>query len=70
MPGGLSDRSILSPACHARVNEPGIAGKRNIGTEAEALHDTGPQAFDEHVCLFDDPQTEIDRRGLFQIEHE
>ena len=68
MSGGLSDRPILAPAGHAGINELGIAGKRNIGAEAKALHDTGPEAFDERIGFFDDPQAEIDGRRVFEVE--
>ena len=70
VPRCVSDRPILAPARHARINEPGIAGERHIGAEAKALHDAGPQALDEHVRFLDDPQAEIDGRRLLQIEHE
>jgi hypothetical protein len=69
MPSGLSHGSILSPPRHARIDEPGIARQNDIGTEAKALHNARPEAFDEDICFFDRAQTETDGLGFLEVEH-
>ena len=69
MPSCLSQGPILSPTRHARIDEPGIARQRDIGTKAKSFHDARPEAFDEDIGLPDDPQAEISGGRFLEVEH-
>src|SRR3546814_19882017 len=49
VPGRLRIGTILSPAGHAPIDEPGIVGEQHLGAKAEPLHHAGPIALDDAV---------------------
>jgi hypothetical protein len=68
--GGLRQRSALSPACHAAVDQFRIARQAGIRPEAEAFHDSGPHALDQCVGTVDQAQHGIDRPRIFQVQRQ
>ena len=63
--GGLGVRALLTPACHAAVDQLGVAGQAVLGTDAQPLGDAGPEALDQGIGLLDQPQHRLDAvRGL------
>ena len=56
-PGG--QRALLTPAGHPAVDQPRVALQAHVGTEAQALHDAGPEALQSQVGPVDQAQ-----RGL------
>jgi hypothetical protein len=65
---GVGHRPFLAPTRHASVDEPRIPFETNFGTEAEALHDTRPKSFDDHIGLLDESQHDLDAFGFLQID--
>ena len=64
--GGFRQRSRLSPACHAAVDQPRIARERDVRAEAESLHGAGPEAFDQSVGL--DESSSSARRRVLHVD--
>ena len=61
--GRVRERPVLAPAGHAAVHEPRVAGEADVGPEAEALGDAGPEALDQRVGRLDEPQHRLDAFG-------
>jgi hypothetical protein len=53
MPGGLCHRSLLAPAGHAAVDQGGVCLQADIGSQAQALHDSRTVTFQQGVRLAD-----------------
>ncbi len=58
VPRGLRERPGLAPSGHAPVDQTRVAFEAYVGPKAEALHHTGPEAFDQRVGLRDQLQHE------------
>ena len=46
-PATVRHRAVLAVAGHPAVDQARIARERDVGAEAEALHDAGPEALDQ-----------------------
>ena len=68
MSGSLRERTVLSPAGDASVDEPRVSLQANLRTEPETLHDTGAEAFDQRIGVIDDAKQRIRGAGLLQVE--
>ena len=68
MAGGARPGSVLAPSRHAPVDERRPPCEAGLGREAESLHDTGSEAFDEHVRLGDEVEDEIASRVLAYVD--
>ena len=68
--GRLRQRPALPPAGDAAVDQPRVA-RRAVGrAEAQALHRTGPQAFDQGVASVDQAQRLRCVGAVFQVERQ
>jgi hypothetical protein len=56
------------PSRHPTIDELRIALDTYVGTEAEALGDTRPIAFDQGIRVRHEFQHELDRGGLLEIQ--
>ncbi len=61
-------RPVLTPARHAPVDQTGVAGEAGLGSDAQALGHTGPEAFDQPVGLGHQPEHELQRVGVLQVD--
>ena len=62
------ERTVLAPAGHPAVYQPGIARETRLRPEAEPLEHAGPEAFDQHVGALQQLEHDLDRRGVLQIQ--
>ena len=67
VPGSLGERAVLAPTGHSPVDQPRVARKTLLGTEAEAFGDAGAEALDEHVGGFHQPQHRLDPSWVLQV---
>ncbi len=58
VPGGVCERSVLTPARHPPVHQPGVAGEAVPRPDPQPLGDAGPEPLDQHVRAF----REVERR--------
>ena len=58
MAGARGERAGLAPAGHATVDQARIARQTFVRPEAEALHDAGAEALDQHVSAFNQFENE------------
>ncbi|OEV23531.1 hypothetical protein AN220_24090 [Streptomyces nanshensis] len=68
MPGPRGQRSVLAPAGHPAVDQPGVAGQADIGADAEAFGDAGPEPLHEHVGAFDQGERRAGSGLLFEVQ--
>src|SRR5262245_6966075 len=66
--GGVGQRTGLPPACHPRVDELRVAGKADLGTKAQPLHDTWPQRLDQDVGRRDEAQRRFEALRMLEID--
>ena len=66
--GPLGEWPALSPSGDVRIDQARVALLAHLRAEAEALGDTGPHAFQQHIGLFDELQRERQALWFFQIE--
>jgi hypothetical protein len=64
---GLCERTLLSPAGHAAVDDAGVARQHRIGPEAQALHHAWPVALDEHVGALQQAPDPLVFGGILQV---
>ena len=65
-PARLDARTLLPPAGHAGVDQPGIAGPKVVGAEPQALGHARSEALDEHVRRVGEPAHHFDPFGDFR----
>ena len=63
----VCQRAVLPPAGHTAVHQAGIAFEKHIRPQAEALHDTGAEALNEHIGPIEQFEHAFDGRRVFQI---
>ena len=68
VPGGRRQRSRLSPAGHAAVDEGRVASETFLGSQAEAFGHSGPVTFDQDVGGGCEAENHLDSRRLFEID--
>ena len=68
VPGGERERPVLAPAGHAAEDEAGVALRARLRAEAEPLGDAGPEALDQHVGLVGQPEQQVDRRRVLEVQ--
>ena len=68
MPGSVGDGAVLSPACHAAVDQSGIGTQAFIRAESESFHHSGPKSLDQCVCLFDEAYHDVTTFGLLNVD--
>ncbi len=68
--GFLRERPLLSPSGHAGEDEARIGGEAEVGTEAQPLHDAGPEALDQGVGPGDRREHRVDRGALLEVERD
>jgi hypothetical protein len=56
MARGVRQRPVLAPAGHPPVHQPGVAGQRLFGADAEPFRDARPVALDQDVGALDQVQ--------------
>lgn len=66
--GTRRERPTLPPPRHAPVNQPRIDCHAGLGAKTEALHDTGPVAFEQHVDLSDQPMHQSLAVGMLEVD--
>jgi len=66
--GSGAERSALTPAGHAAVDESRVARQHGLGPQAEALHDAGAKALDERIRARDELERGLRARGRLEIE--
>lgn len=64
----ISARIIAGEAGERAVDEARVRHHRSMGAEAKALHDTGPEVFDDHVRGGDELACEVEVSGDRQVE--
>ena len=68
MPGGGGQRSVLAPSRHPPVDELGVAGEHRVRPDAEPFGHAGPEPLDQRVGALGQPQHDLGRAGLAQVE--
>ncbi len=68
VPGRAGERSRLTEAGHAPVDEPRVAREADVGPEAEALHHAGPEPLEQPIGALHEPQHRRDRFGVLQVD--
>ena len=66
--GHVRERPVLTPAGHAAVDEARIALQAHVGTEPEALGDSGAKRLHERVGRLDHPEHARDAVGVLQVD--
>ena len=62
--------TVLAPAGHPGVDQPGIAGQHLVGSDAEPLQHAGPQPLDEHVRGIEQAQQHVPPVGRLQVDRD
>ncbi|KAG1183377.1 hypothetical protein G6F35_015362 [Rhizopus arrhizus] len=70
MAGRLRQRTVLPPAGHASVHQPRIARQAFVGPQAQPFHDARPEPFEQGVGLVQQPQYDIGRAGLLEVQRD
>src|SRR5690606_2581555 len=68
VPRGMRQRTVLPPAGHAAIDQPRVALHTNLGSQAEPLHDPGPERIDDRIGLPGEPQYGLDALGVLQVD--
>ncbi len=68
MTGGMCKGAMLSPPCHAPVDESWITLQANVWPEAEPLHHAGTHAFNQGVAMRNQRQQGVDAVWRFEID--
>lgn len=63
----VGQRPALAPTGHAPIDQLAIAFKAGLRAQAKALHDAGPEAFDQHVGAVDEFQQHFSGAGLARV---
>ena len=66
--GGGGEGTFLPPSGHAAIHETRIALQTNVRTEAQALGNTGPISFNEHIGARDQPQRGLHSVAVLEVE--
>ena len=68
--GSVAIRAVLSPAGHAREDEPWVHGGQRIPAEPPALEGAGDEVLDEHIGVAHEPLQERLTAGVRQVERD
>ena len=58
----------LTPTSHTSEHQSRIAGQADVGTNAQTLHDTGPEPLDQCVGRLDQSQQRLHAFGVLQVD--
>lgn len=70
VPGGMRQRAVLPPTGHAAIDQRRIFRERNIRSEPQALHHTGPVAFQQNVRLADQAAAYRQLRLVLEVQRD
>ena len=70
MPGRRRQRAVLPPAGHPAENQPRVTREADIGPQAKAFHDPGPESLDEGIGLRDHVQQQFGRPRRLEVDPE
>ena len=59
---------MLPPPGHPRVDQPGIAAQADIGSDAETLGHSRPEALEQHIGGIGEPEQRVDSARMLQVE--
>ena len=68
--GHLRVGAFLTPAGHPAIDNLRVALEADVGTEAEAFHDAGTEAFEQRVRALDQLERDFDALWILEVERD
>ena len=68
VPGHGRHGPVLAPSRHAPVDQAAVAPEAGVGPEAQPLGHAGPEPLDQPVGLLDEPEHQLDRVGVLEVD--